>query len=105
MARAMLSTAPDGGTSSSKRGAPRSYGRGIADDPPPMQLAVRHIGPSRAPRLLDALGDDWREVLDHAPTRVFGALRGVGPAQADAAASSWIEISGHASTPKPAARG
>jgi hypothetical protein len=64
-----------------------------------MLLAVRHIGPCRARRLLDALGDDWREMLDLAPTRVLGALRGVGPAQAHAAAVSWIEISRNAPTP------
>jgi hypothetical protein len=63
--------------------------RAIADDLPAHLLAVRHIGPRRARRLLDALGDDWERWVDAAPERVFATLRGIGPQQARAAADSW----------------
>jgi hypothetical protein len=58
-----------------------------------MLLAVRDIGPRRAQRLLDALGDDWRDLVDLAPERVFGTLRGMGVARASAAARSWRDVS------------
>jgi hypothetical protein len=70
-----------------------SYGRAIASDLPPILLAVRHIGPRRARRLLDALGPEWRELLDLAPVRVFATLRGMGAARARAAADSWRALS------------
>jgi hypothetical protein len=65
----------------------------ITDDLPSILLAVRYIGPRRARRLLDALGDDWRDLLDTAPERVFRTLRGVGIVQARAAAQSWRHLS------------
>lgn len=61
----------------------------MSDDLPPALLAVRHIGPRRARRLIDAHGPDWRMWVDLAPERVFGTLRGVGPRQAADAARSW----------------
>jgi hypothetical protein len=64
----------------------------IADDPPPVLLAVAHIGPRRARRLIDGLGSDWRALLDEEPERVFATLRGVGPCQARAAATSWRRL-------------
>jgi hypothetical protein len=70
-----------------------SYGPRMTDDLPPALLAVRHIGPRRARRPIDALGADWRVWLDQAPERVFGTLRGVGPRQAAEAAKSWSDRS------------
>ena len=61
----------------------------MAAELPPELLAVRHIGPRRARRLIDALGADWRAWVDLAPEWVFGTLRGVGPRQAADAAQSW----------------
>jgi hypothetical protein len=56
-------------------------------------LQVHFIGPRRAQRLIDALGRDWSDALDLAPERVFRTLRGVGQAQARAAAESWARLS------------
>jgi hypothetical protein len=67
-------------------------GQGIEDLPNSL-LAVRHIGPRRARRLIDALGSDWKLLLDRAPERVFGTLRGVGSRQARIAAESWRRVS------------
>src|SRR4051794_28046870 len=64
----------------------------IADDLPPVLLAVHHIGPRRAQRLIEGLGSDWRALLDQDPERAFGTLRGVGPHQAIAAAASWRRL-------------
>jgi hypothetical protein len=71
----------------------------MADDLPPALLAVRHIGPRRARRLIDALGADWPRVGDVAPERVFGTLRCVGARQAADAAQSWREQSSAAPCP------
>jgi hypothetical protein len=68
----------------------------IADELPPVLLAVRYIGPRRGRRLLAALGADWRRLVDLAPERVFGTLRGVGPRQARIAAESWLALSRNA---------
>ena len=62
------------------------------EEPPPILLDVRHIGPRRARRLIGALGADWRALVGLGPARVFGALRGVGPRQAQEAAASWREL-------------
>src|SRR4051794_23626712 len=70
----------------------RSYGRAIADEPPRVLLAVRHVGPRRARRLIDALGVDWRWAVELAPERVFGTVRGIGPRQAREAAESWRTV-------------
>jgi hypothetical protein len=45
---------------------------------PKLLLSVMHIGPRRARRLVDALGDDWLPLLDANPERVFATLRGLG---------------------------
>jgi hypothetical protein len=77
----------------SERLRPRANHPPIAHDLARLLLQVRHIGPRRAQRLIDALGGDWADVLDLAPERVFRILRGVGEAQARAAAQSWDRLS------------
>jgi hypothetical protein len=72
----------------------------VVDDLPPILLAVRHIGPRRARRLIDTLGEGWRDVLDLAPERVFVTLRGVGAEQARAATESWLRLTGTSPTPR-----
>ena len=59
---------------------------------PLMLLSVRHIGPRRAERLVDGLGDRWVELIDADPERVFGTLRGMGRRRARIAAASWREL-------------
>jgi hypothetical protein len=67
----------------------RSHDQSIDEQIPDVLLAVRHIGPRRARRLIGAFGADWEALVDLAPERVFGTLRGIGPRQARAAAVSW----------------
>jgi exodeoxyribonuclease V alpha subunit len=50
---------------------------------------LRHIGPTRAERLLDEHGEGVLGAIAADPIGVFGALRGVSEAQAAAAAESW----------------
>jgi exodeoxyribonuclease V alpha subunit len=50
---------------------------------------LRHIGPSRAKRLVDTHGADVLGAIAADPVGVFGALRGVSVNQAAAAAESW----------------
>lgn len=50
---------------------------------------LRHIGPARAERLLEAHGDGVLEVIAADPAGTFGALRGLSSRQAGAAAESW----------------
>src|SRR3954471_16244098 len=69
--------------------AARDDDQPIADDLPASLLAVRHIGPRRARRLIDALGSEWEPLLNQAPERVFRTLRGIGPQQARASANAW----------------
>jgi hypothetical protein len=58
---------------------------------PQLLLSVTHIGPRRARRLLDGLGDDWASVIDADPERVFATLRGLGRRRARVAATSWAD--------------
>ena len=51
--------------------------------------SLRHIGPSRAERLVDEHGECVLGAIAADPAGVFGSLRGVSPAQAAAAAESW----------------
>ena len=51
--------------------------------------SLRHIGPARAERLLDEHGEGVLGAISADPAGVFGALRGVSPDQAAAAAESW----------------
>src|SRR3954449_12934323 len=83
---------------------PYADDRPIAQDLPRLLLQVRYIGPRRARRLVDALGGDWREVLDLAPERVFRTLRGVGQSQARAAAESWAVLSRETAPPRQGRR-
>jgi NAD-dependent DNA ligase len=69
--------------------AARGHDQPIDEQIPDVLLAVRHIGPRRARRLIRAFGADWEALVDQAPERVFGTLRGIGPRQARAAAASW----------------
>src|SRR3954471_4967819 len=46
--------------------------RPITEEVPRLLLKVRHTRARRARGLIDALGRDWRDVLDMAPERVFG---------------------------------
>jgi hypothetical protein len=55
-------------------------------------LSVRHIGPRRAQRLVDGLGEQWAELIDADAERVFGTLRGMGRRRARIAAASWREL-------------
>jgi helix-hairpin-helix protein len=77
------------GRSGSGRRVAAEHAGPIPEKLPAALLAVRYIGPRRARRLIDALGSDWEALLNQAPVRVFGTLRGVGPRQARAAAQSW----------------
>jgi hypothetical protein len=52
-------------------------------------LSVTHIGPRRARRLVDGLGEDWLMLLDADPERAFATLRGMGSRRAQVAARSW----------------
>ena len=51
--------------------------------------SLRHIGPARAERLVEAHGAGVLEAIAADPEGVFGALQGVTPEQAAAAADSW----------------
>ncbi|HWM53794.1 MAG TPA: AAA family ATPase, partial [Solirubrobacterales bacterium] len=51
--------------------------------------SLRHIGPSRAERLVDEHGEGVLGAIAADPAGVFGSLRGVSPGQAAAAAESW----------------
>jgi exodeoxyribonuclease V alpha subunit len=51
--------------------------------------SLRHIGPSRAERLVDEHGESVLGAIAADPAGIFGSLRGVSPAQAAAAAESW----------------
>jgi hypothetical protein len=66
--------------------------RPVSDPSERMLLAVRHIGPRRAQRLVDGLGDRWAELIDADPERVFGTLRGMGRRRARIAAVSWSRL-------------
>ncbi len=72
--------------------SPRDHDQPIDEQIPDVLLAVRHIGPRRARRLIGALGADWEALVEQAPERVFGTLRGIGPRQARAAAASWSRV-------------
>lgn len=50
---------------------------------------LRHIGPTRAERLVDEHGDGVLQAIATDPEGAFGALRGVSAKQAAAAAESW----------------
>ncbi len=50
---------------------------------------LRHIGPTRAERLVDEHGEGVLGAIAADPVGVFGSLRGVSPNQAAAAAESW----------------
>lgn len=50
---------------------------------------LRHIGPTRAKRLVDAHGEGVLGAIAADPVGVFGSLRGVSANQAAAAAESW----------------
>lgn len=50
---------------------------------------LRHIGPARAERLIDAHGDRVLEVIAADPAGTFAGLRGLSTRQAGAAAESW----------------
>lgn len=56
---------------------------------PQLLLSVTHIGPRRARRLVDGLGEDWIALLDADPVRAFATLRGMGRGRAQIAARSW----------------
>src|SRR6185295_9907093 len=51
--------------------------------------SLRHIGPARAERLVEEHGESVLSAIAANPAAVFGALRGVSGAQAQAAAQSW----------------
>jgi len=50
---------------------------------------LRHIGPARAERLVDEHGEGVLGAIAADPRAVFGSLRGVSVAQAEAATESW----------------
>src|SRR6476469_6797786 len=75
------------------------------DDVPPTLLSVRHIGPRRARRLVNALGPGWQATVRADPERVFATLRGVGPRQAAIAAASWNALAAERRRPSPADHG
>jgi hypothetical protein len=58
-----------------------------------------HVGPRRARRLLDGLGDDWLPLLDADAERVFATLRGMGRRRATMAARSWRRMRDHGVEP------
>jgi hypothetical protein len=62
---------------------------------PDLLLSVTHIGPRRARRLVDGLGEDWLAALDADPERVFATLRGMGRRRARIAARSWRGVREH----------
>ncbi|HEX3325286.1 MAG TPA: helix-hairpin-helix domain-containing protein, partial [Solirubrobacterales bacterium] len=51
--------------------------------------SLRHIGPTRAERLVDEHGGGVLQAIAADPHAVFGSLRGVSAKQASAAAESW----------------
>ncbi len=51
--------------------------------------SLRHIGPARAERLVDEHGEGVLGAIAADPRAVFGSLRGVSVAQAEAATESW----------------
>lgn len=51
--------------------------------------SLRHIGPTRAERLVDEHGENVLQTIAADPQGVFGSLRGVSPNQAAAATESW----------------
>jgi exodeoxyribonuclease V alpha subunit len=51
--------------------------------------SLRHIGPARAERLVDEHGEGVLGAIATDPRAVFGSLRGVSVAQAEAATESW----------------
>jgi exodeoxyribonuclease V alpha subunit len=51
--------------------------------------SLRHIGPARAERLVDEHGEGVLGAIAADPRTVFGSLRGVSVAQAEAATESW----------------
>jgi exodeoxyribonuclease V alpha subunit len=51
--------------------------------------SLRHIGPTRAERLVDEHGEGVLGAIAADPRAVFGSLRGVSVAQAEAATESW----------------
>jgi exodeoxyribonuclease V alpha subunit len=51
--------------------------------------SLRHIGPTRAERLVDEHGGGVLQAIAADPHTVFGSLRGVSAKQASAAAESW----------------
>ena len=51
--------------------------------------SLRHIGPARAERLVEEHGEGVLGAIAADPAGVFGALRGVSAAQAQAAVESW----------------
>jgi hypothetical protein len=61
----------------------------VREPVPKLLLSVMHIGPRRARRLLDGLGDDWLALLDSDAESVFATLRGMGRSRAQIAARSW----------------
>lgn len=52
---------------------------------------LKHIGPARAERLVDAYGDEVLELIAADPIGVFSALPGLSRAKAEATAESWYE--------------
>jgi hypothetical protein len=62
----------------------------VSEALPQLLLSVAHIGPRRARRLIDGLGDDWASLIDVDPERVFGTLRGLGRRRARIAAA-WTQ--------------
>jgi Helix-hairpin-helix domain len=68
----------------------RAYRHATVCEPlPELLLSVTHIGPRRARRLVDGLGEDWLALLDLDPERTFSTLRGMGRRRARIAARSW----------------
>jgi hypothetical protein len=63
----------------------------VSEALPQLLLSVAHIGPRRARRLIEGLGDDWASLIDVDPERVFGTLRGLGRRRARIAAASWTQ--------------
>jgi hypothetical protein len=61
----------------------------VCEPVPKLLLSVKHIGPRRARRLIDGLGEDWLEIIDADPERAFATLRGMGSRRAQVAARSW----------------
>jgi hypothetical protein len=73
-------------------------GAAVCEPLPKLLLSVTHIGPRRARRLVDGLGEDWLALIDADPERAFGTLRGMGSRRAQVAARSWRQArANHAS--------